>query len=34
MIIPSYTEKEILSELIADYSIIKKRQRKWLIITC
>ena len=28
MIIPSYTEKEILSELIADYSIIKRLAKK------
>ena len=28
MILPSYTEKEILSELIADYSIIKRLAKK------
>ena len=28
MILPSYTEKEILSELIADYSIVKRLSKK------
>ncbi len=28
MILPSYTEKEILSELIADYSIVKRLIKK------